>query len=608
MKYWAYINNEIKGPFEKEELVKIEGFNKDTLICPQSPVDEETKEWKEAFQFPEVFQLLELDKTKESSLNDSSKVESIEIPQSSVLETNNKTDVIIERFDVNKVFNLNTEINKVEGSSLDPLTLSQIRRKQEDLAPSQSEQLNIEPEKKVEEYTGKIEEFNEKPKEFAIGGIELESGSKLKDDNVDNKDDEEKKESNKIDFSFDKEEFKKEILYEIEKRISSYINKNDFEVFKDEIKNYIDVKFSELNKGDSSLNAFSRDVNDIVKHLEIDVKDMRVRLESVEKKLDYSFRSMSINKNTESKDSQKTVVIQKENDDKKDLPSKKSPLKVIGIIILVIVVIGSILFFLNQFGILNFNKNKSQVENQPSNDIFSTSIETVTTSSNISTGSISLSSNQTVSVSAPNIVSSTQSISVSESEMQGNLDNTKDLTSNNDEIIEKVKNYRLNNNLTLEQTINEILKYRKIKNRKINWNVTENNDLYRVDAVIETKPKNIVFRFDFDEKNMFLKPLNTLSQNALKMMMQKNSDNKDDNLEKVNKKKNKKTFKSNKDLNKSSNSKNLFKPSIKDNEQNKNSKNKEENQQSLSDNYEDASESSKNSENSDEGGYLIIGE
>jgi hypothetical protein len=601
MKYWAYINNEIKGPFEKEELVKVEGFNKDTLICPQSPVDEETKEWKEAFQFPEVFQLLELDKTKEGSSNDSSKVESIEIPQPSVLETNNKTDVIIERFDVNKVFNLNTEINnKVESSSLDPLTLSQIRRKQEDLAPSQSEQLNIEPEKKVEEYTGKIEEFNEKPKEFVIGGIELESGSKLKDD-------EEKKESNKIDFSFDKEEFKKEILDEIEKRISSYIDKNDFEVFKDEIKNYIDVKFSELNKSDSSLNALSRDVNDIVKHLEIDVKDMRVRLESVEKKLASSFRSMSINKNTESKDSQKTVVIQKENDDKKDLPSKKSPLKVIGIIILVIVAIGSILFFLNQFGILNFNKNKSQVENQPSNDIFSTSTETITTSSNISTGSISLSSNQTVSVSVPNIVSSTQSISVSESEMQGNLDSTKDLTPNNDEIIEKVKNYRLNNNLTLEQTINEILKYRKVKNRKINWNVTKNNDLYRVDAVIETKPKNIVFRFDFDEKNMFLKPLNTLSQNALKMMMQKNSDNKDDNVEKVNKKKTKKTFKSNKDLNKSSNSKNLSKPSIKDNEQDKDSK-KEENQQSLSDNYEDTSESSKNSENSDEGGYLIIGE
>jgi hypothetical protein len=608
MKYWAYINNEIKGPFEKEELVKIEGFNKDTLICPQSPVDEETKEWKEAFQFPEIFQLLELDKTKEGSLNDSSKVESIEIPQPSVLETNNKTDVIIERFDVNKVFNLNTEINKVKDSSLDPLTLSQIRRKQEDLAPSQSEQLNIEPEKKVEEYTGKIEEFNEKPKEFVIAGIELESGSKLKDDNVYKKDDEEKKESqDKIDFSFNKEEFKKEILDEIEKRISSYISKNDFEVFKDEIKNYIDVKFSELNKSDSSLNPLSRDVNDIVRHLEIDVKDMRVRLESVEKKLDSSFRSMSINKNTESKDSQKTVVIQKENDDKKDLPSKKSPLKVIGIIILVIVAIGSILFFLNQFGILNFNKNKSQRENQPSNDIFSTSTETITTSSNISTGSISLSSNQTVSVSTPNIVSSMQSISVSESEMQGNLDNTKDLTPNNDEIIEKVKNYRLNNNLTLEQTINEILKYRKVKNKKINWNVTKNNDLYRVDAVIETKPKNIVFRFDFDEKNMFLKPLNTLSQNALKMMMQKNLDNKDNNGEKVNKKKTKKTSKSNKDLNKSSNSKNLSKPSIKDNEQNKDSK-KEENQQSLSDNYEGTSESSKNSENSDEGGYLIIGE
>jgi len=48
MKYWAYINNEILGPFEKEKLLELPNFNASSLICPQTPVGEKTEDWKEA--------------------------------------------------------------------------------------------------------------------------------------------------------------------------------------------------------------------------------------------------------------------------------------------------------------------------------------------------------------------------------------------------------------------------------------------------------------------------------------------------------------------------------------------------------------------------------
>jgi len=54
MKYWAYMNNEILGPFEKEKLFELPGFEVSSLICPQTPVGEKTEDWKEASTYPEV--------------------------------------------------------------------------------------------------------------------------------------------------------------------------------------------------------------------------------------------------------------------------------------------------------------------------------------------------------------------------------------------------------------------------------------------------------------------------------------------------------------------------------------------------------------------------
>lgn len=54
MKYWAYINNEVLGPFEKEKLAELANFGLSSLICPQTPVGGQTESWKEASTYPEV--------------------------------------------------------------------------------------------------------------------------------------------------------------------------------------------------------------------------------------------------------------------------------------------------------------------------------------------------------------------------------------------------------------------------------------------------------------------------------------------------------------------------------------------------------------------------
>jgi len=62
MKYWAYINNEILGPYEKEEIKALPAYSPSLLICPQTPVGEKTEEWREVSVCPEF---------SESSIEDS---------------------------------------------------------------------------------------------------------------------------------------------------------------------------------------------------------------------------------------------------------------------------------------------------------------------------------------------------------------------------------------------------------------------------------------------------------------------------------------------------------------------------------------------------------
>ncbi|MCX5783259.1 MAG: hypothetical protein NTW04_02295 [Elusimicrobia bacterium] len=48
MKFWAYINNEIKGPYTQEEVLKLPEFDIEILVCPEAMPGEETQEWQPA--------------------------------------------------------------------------------------------------------------------------------------------------------------------------------------------------------------------------------------------------------------------------------------------------------------------------------------------------------------------------------------------------------------------------------------------------------------------------------------------------------------------------------------------------------------------------------
>lgn len=57
MKFWAYINGEAQGPFEPEELKKIPGFGRGTIVYPENLTDGTADDWKPAFQVPEIGQI-----------------------------------------------------------------------------------------------------------------------------------------------------------------------------------------------------------------------------------------------------------------------------------------------------------------------------------------------------------------------------------------------------------------------------------------------------------------------------------------------------------------------------------------------------------------------
>jgi hypothetical protein len=54
MRYWAYMNNQVTGPFDKERLPGVPGFTLASLICPETPAAGEAPGWKAASAWPEV--------------------------------------------------------------------------------------------------------------------------------------------------------------------------------------------------------------------------------------------------------------------------------------------------------------------------------------------------------------------------------------------------------------------------------------------------------------------------------------------------------------------------------------------------------------------------
>lgn len=54
MRYWAYMNNQVLGPFEKDKLPGIPNFTLSSLICPETAPAGQAPGWKEASAYPEV--------------------------------------------------------------------------------------------------------------------------------------------------------------------------------------------------------------------------------------------------------------------------------------------------------------------------------------------------------------------------------------------------------------------------------------------------------------------------------------------------------------------------------------------------------------------------
>lgn len=121
MKYWAYINNEVLGPYEKEELIKLDQFTNSTLLCPQSPVGEKTEDWKEAASFPEISALISNTSARRMSAN----------PTDSGFNNpfHNFGNIEIKSIDGNMVSQPQSQPQF--PSPLDPISLSQIARRQE---------------------------------------------------------------------------------------------------------------------------------------------------------------------------------------------------------------------------------------------------------------------------------------------------------------------------------------------------------------------------------------------------------------------------------------------------------------------------------------------
>ncbi|NLI10426.1 MAG: hypothetical protein GX447_06720 [Elusimicrobia bacterium] len=119
MKYWAYINNEIMGPYEKEELIKLPQFTNSTLLCPQSPVGEKTEEWKEAASFPEISALISNTSARSMSAN----------PTDSGFNNpfHNFGNIEIKKIDEN----IPAPQTSNSPGPLDPISLSQISKRQE---------------------------------------------------------------------------------------------------------------------------------------------------------------------------------------------------------------------------------------------------------------------------------------------------------------------------------------------------------------------------------------------------------------------------------------------------------------------------------------------
>ncbi|MCX7641136.1 MAG: hypothetical protein N2Z20_00695 [Elusimicrobiales bacterium] len=568
MKYWVYINNEIKGPFEPEELVKIEGFSQNTLICPQSSVEEETKEWKEAREMPEVAVLISNTLSSDSDLSSEPKqLQSVE----------KKDEIIIERFGIENLFTPVPDAEDIQPST-DPLTLSQIRKRTDISTQSQQLQQDSfkevpinqntnEPKsdfddieipstdellKEIKQTIPEIPEVN--IPEFSEGQANrnIETGlDKINTQQIDTQNstqDTTKLENlTNIDISqivddkiqnkiFD---IKKQIIEEVQKLLNEKIvqvedniksnlstqstSQIDFEKVKSEILSVIEAKISNINLSQQIIDSPSNEnfkkefeeLKTLVSHLEIEIRDLRNKTESIEDKTKIEPATLNREKTIQQQFTKQASVVIDE-----PPPKKLSILKLIFSFLLIIIAVGSVFFALKQFGIFDLtsilgSKNKPQMA--PMN---AAEMNLNQQGNNFSTTTV-----YSASMDSTTIVEQSSQTSQPPAQIQEIKQIVKSDLIPPETVINEVKDYKINSPYNLEKTISMILKSRKADLSSVKWEVEQKeNDKFYI--VITAKgPKPTEFKFEFEPKTKILQPLNTISVNVLKMMVGE-SDNK----------------------------------------------------------------------------------
>ncbi len=562
MKYWAYINNEIKGPFEADELIKIEGFSPQTLVCPQSPVEEDTKEWKEAREIADIALLISSNLPSEGD----KKTEAEELSK-----TEKKEDVIIERFSVENIFTpaSDSDISSYMPST-DPLTLSQIRKRMDAISenmtstdkpheeqkkpteisvnqptelkkeseglqdeifeiPSTDELLkeaqstDIQPQQTmVEGDKTQVEGFKAETKEFSLNASEISEPQEkihtIKTDDVDKI----------IDSKIGK--IKKSLVDELSTAINekmSYLEEKfrnqaivqnqsfDSSKLKDDILNEIEKKISSISSSTAPLSvkiddSFKKDIDELktlVSHLEIEIKDLKLKYEGIENKTKAPIaplvrEKIADNKSTTPQESKASVSVAKS--------EKKKPkvLKVIVGFFVSIAMVFSVLFAVKHLGIFDFtsflkSKNPQMTIEQPT-----PSQQAIQEGSN-----------------AESVVNDTSSVEATipiESQKVQQMDHEEDKEQeiSLETIINEVKDYRIKSPYNLDTTIKMILKSKKGDLSTLKWDAKLQDDGKYLITVTAKALKPVEFRFEFDHKTKILQPLNTLSANTLKMLME----------------------------------------------------------------------------------------
>ncbi len=584
MKYWAYVNNEIKGPFEPQELVKLDGFSKETLICPQSSVEEETKEWKEAGEIPEVALLIT------SKLP--SKTEEISEPKE-LSNIDKKDEIIIERFSVENIFTPVKDVNQSVFST-DPLTLSQIRKRVEGISESttpqteynqvqqtedqnkekaptveisfnQNEDLKIQQEnskdesfevqfevpstddlikeaqaieiQKVEEAKGEsevksqIEEFKAEIKEFSSitpAGFETQTSSTLEENDVDKKINSKILEIKKI-LIDELLSIVNEKISNVELKLKELSNSStsqsvDVSVLKDEVMNELERKISALSVNpqphiqmDESLKKDFNDLKVFTSHLEIEIKDLKAKYEELENKIKPQPASLSRESIEDVKlDTSATQSFKNKQDLAQitavELDEEKKSSRITKILLgvsITFLAILSVLFALKQFGVFDITsvlKSKQQ------------------STINIQTPPQPQTAPQQPLQQADvkGIEKDTSSIEIQQLPQQPQIQQTEKEEPEIplEAVINEVKDYKINSPYNLETAIKMVLKSRKADLSTLKWEASFQQDTKYLITATAKALKPVEFKFEFDYKIKTLQPLNTLSVNTLKMLME----------------------------------------------------------------------------------------